>query len=616
MSWPIYTLETASEDSQASLIQAQETFGFIPNVEAVSAEASTLLKGGMALWELFSTTSFTLIEQQVIYLTINFEHNCHYCMAVHTALAGTVEMPVEDIQALRDGTPLKDPKLQALRQFTQRMVATRGWVTQAEISAFMTHGYTKQQVFEVILGIAMKVIHNYTNHIAETPLDDVFQSYAWSRPPHIWTDQQLQLIFDNLPQQTCWKNRNLEYVGCNQHFAEAIGLTAPHQIMGKADEDIDWKELVQPDKSEDQAILESGIPLNVEKSQIKPDGTIQWLNIRRIPLHDQAGKVIGLFYSYEDITERKQAALALQAANSRLMSQAAELTSALEQLQQYQLQLIQSEKMSALGNLVAGVAHEINNPIGFLEGNLIPAQEYANDLLGLLDLYQETFPQPGDTIEKEIETIDLEFLRTDLPQLLKSMKLGVERIKSISTSLRTFSRADKNDKTLFNVHEGLDSTLLILRHRLKANETRPAIEVITDYADLPPIKCFPSQLNQVFMNILANAIDALEENSKGKSFQEIKAHPNQIEIKTELSNNQVVIYIRDNGVGMTDEVRHQIFDHLYTTKDIGQGTGLGLTISRQIILEKHGGQIEAHSPSGKGTKFVISLPIKDKLLSV
>ncbi|MDJ0702760.1 MAG: ATP-binding protein [Leptolyngbyaceae cyanobacterium MO_188.B28] len=612
MSWTAYSIETAPEDSRASLIQAQATFGFVPNVEAVSAEAPALLKGGMALWDLFGASSFSPIEQQIIYLTINFEHNCHYCMAVHTALAGAVEMAVEDLEALRTGRPLKDPKFQALREFTQRMVASRGWVTKDEISTFLAFGYTKQQVFEVILGIAMKVIHNYTNHIAETPLDEVFQPYTWSRPPYIWTDQQLQLIFDNLPQQTFWKNKNLEYVGCNQNFAEDVGFSAPDQIIGKVDQELDRKVLEHPEELTDKVILEKGIPyINQEKLQIKPDGAMQWLNISKIPLQDQAGEVIGLFGSYEDITERKQTAIALQEANRRLESQAIELTTTLDHLQKSQLQLIQHEKMSTLGNLVAGVAHEINNPVTFLKGNLSPAQDYVTDLFDLLELYQETFPQPGDRIKNKLEAIEFDFLRTDLPQLLKSMDLGVNRISNLSASLRTFSRADKDCKTLFNVHEGIESNLLILQHRLKANEMRPDIEVRKDYIELPPIDCFPGQLNQVFMNIFANAIDALDENSQGKSYREIEAQPNVIEIKTERLNDQVVIHICDNGVGMSDQVKGRIFDHLYTTKDVGKGTGLGLAIAHQIITEKHQGRIAVDSIPGEGTKFVISLPMKD-----
>ena len=182
MNFKIHTLETAPEEAKLSLEHAKKTFGFIPNLEGICAESPALLKGGMALWDLFESTSFSAIEKQVVYLTINYENECHYCMAAHTGLAKYTGVSAEDIEALRNGTPLSDSKLQALRYFTQRMVQTRGWVEDLEIEEFMAAGYTKQQVLEVILGIAVKVIHNYTNHIATTPLDKVFQPHAWSKP--------------------------------------------------------------------------------------------------------------------------------------------------------------------------------------------------------------------------------------------------------------------------------------------------------------------------------------------------------------------------------------------------------------------------------------------------
>ncbi|MEG3898091.1 MULTISPECIES: AAA family ATPase [unclassified Microcoleus] len=307
-----------------------------------------------------------------------------------------------------------------------------------------------------------------------------------------------------------------------------------------------------------------------------------------------------------------QAAISLQ--NARLYQQSQEYAQKLElylhDLKQMQLQLVQGEKMSALGNLVAGVAHEINNPVGFIAGNLQPAQDYVGDLFHLIDLYQEKFPDPGVEIEAEIEDIDLEYLREDLPKLIGSMNEGVDRIRNISTSLRTFSRADSDRPVSFNIHDGLESTLLILKHRLKASEFRPAIEVVKEYGNLPLVKCFPGQLNQVFMNVLANAIDALEESNQGRSFSEIKALPNQITVQTALSesNNQVVIRIKDNGVGMSNEVKENIFNHLFTTKSVGQGTGLGLSIARQIVVEKHGGTLLVNSCLGQGSEFVISIP--------
>jgi two-component system, NtrC family, sensor kinase len=280
------------------------------------------------------------------------------------------------------------------------------------------------------------------------------------------------------------------------------------------------------------------------------------------------------------------------------------------ELQQAQLQLVQQEKLSALGQLVAGVAHEINNPVNFIYGNLHPAQQYAHDLLELIQLYEENYPHSSEVIQEKIRTIDLEFLREDLPKLLNSMKLGTERIREIVLSLRNFSRLDEAELKQVNLHDGLNSTLMILHHRLKARPDYPEIKIIKSYGDIPLVSCYSGQLNQVFMNLLSNAIDALEEYDQKRISQDICNKPSTIQISTEtLDLEWVTIRITDNGFGIPEGVRNKMFDPFFTTKSIGKGTGLGLSISHQIVVEKHGGKLWYNPIQGQGAEFVIEIPV-------
>lgn len=286
----------------------------------------------------------------------------------------------------------------------------------------------------------------------------------------------------------------------------------------------------------------------------------------------------------------------LQQWNENLEQQVVERTSA---LQKAQVQLVQQEKLATLGQLVAGVAHEINNPMSCIVSNITPASRYLTDIKTAIELYQKYYPQPVPEISQVLEELDIDFCLDDLSKILNSMKLSADRIQNILVSLRRFSRSDSTKKILVNLHDGIDSSLIILQHRLKGMSSRPGIDIIKEYGELPAIECYPGPLNQVFMNILANAIDALEE----------RAEP-AITIKTELlAQKWVKVQIVDNGSGIAEDLQLKLFEPLFTTKPVGKGTGLGLSISRQIVEEKHGGKIELSSEVGKGTCVSILIPI-------
>jgi signal transduction histidine kinase len=309
-------------------------------------------------------------------------------------------------------------------------------------------------------------------------------------------------------------------------------------------------------------------------------------------------------FQTQEVIARVRTHLQLYRFTQQLEVRVAEAT---QELRTAHLQVVQSDKMSTLGNLIAGVAHEINNPISFLNGSIEHANQYVRGILQHLQLYQQAYPQPGETIQNHAESIELEFVIADVGKILQSMATATDRITQLSESLRTFARAD-NTFMPADLQAGLASTLLLLKYRLMANEYRAEIKVQQDYAALPLVPCALGQLNQVFMNILANAIDAIDENSQQQPKN--AERPWQITIRTWVEANWVKIAIADNGPGMPAAVQAQIFDHLFTTKPVGKGTGLGLAIARQIVETAHHGQLSVESILGEGTEFIIALPLE------
>ncbi|MBV6623377.1 MAG: PAS domain-containing sensor histidine kinase [Rivularia sp. (in: Bacteria)] len=390
------------------------------------------------------------------------------------------------------------------------------------------------------------------------------------------------------------KNGNIEYV--NDKFCE-ISQYNRQELIGKNHRIINscyhpksfftqmWKE------------ISSGKVWRGEIQNRAKDGSLYWVETTIVPILNPEDKPQQYIAIRNDITARKQA-------ETQLNKKAQDLETTLSELQKAQAQLVQSEKMSGLGQLVAGVAHEINNPVNFIYGNLSHANNYAQSLLEIIEIYRQKYPQPASEIQELTEELDLDFVVQDLPKLLNSMKVGAQRIREIVTSLRTFSRMDEAQMKEVDIHQGIDSTLMILEHRIKPKVERPRIEIIKDYGNLPQIECYAGQLNQVFMNILANALDALEERVWDENLPTIC-------IKTELIGcKQVQISISDNGKGISEDIKTRLFDPFFTTKAVGKGTGMGLSISYQVVVEKHCGFLKCVSAPGEGTKFIITIPIR------
>jgi PAS domain S-box-containing protein len=400
----------------------------------------------------------------------------------------------------------------------------------------------------------------------------------------------------------------------------------PKELIGKNTFELMHQDDVPLLKNDLQGVLDNPTTtLSTEFRFRHKDGSWRYIESTHSNLLMDA-PVARIVVNSRDVTERKRAEAALRQSEGQLREKAAELEQALHELQETQTQLIQTEKMSSLGLLVAGIAHEINNPVSFIYGNIPHATQYTQDLIELVDLYREYYPNPAPAIQAKTEEIDLDFLNKDLPKVMESMHLGADRIRQIVLSLKNFSRLDKTAREPIDLCQSIDNTLLLLQHRLKARAGYPKIEVIKEYSDLPWVECYAGQLNQVFMNILSNAIDALEEASstmpeedktdssldpQGSAIALESDRLPAIRISTEVGDhNTVIIRIADNGPGMSPQMQQQIFDPFFTTKPVGKGTGLGLSISYQIVVEKHGGQLKCFSTPGEGTEFWIELPIQ------
>lgn len=361
-------------------------------------------------------------------------------------------------------------------------------------------------------------------------------------------------------------------------------------------------------------------PFNIDYRILRNSGETRYIKGKGQPMWDEETQhIVGAIGTVMDITDQKLAEIALRASEAELREKTDQLQSLVIQLQKTQTQLVQTEKMSSLGQMVAGIAHEINNPVSFIHGNITYAQQYTDDLLKLMHIVQEHQEKLPSAVQEAAQEIDVDFLTVDLPKLMRSMKVGAERIQQIVISLRNFSRLDESAIKSVDLHEGIDSTLMLVQHRLKASQDHPEIIVVREYSALPLVECYAGQLNQVFMNLLVNAIDALEASyaSHTQTTDKVLSYRPTIWIVTQSNDSasisqQITIRIRDNGSGISPEYQKKLFDPFFTTKPIGRGTGLGLAISYQVVVDRHGGKLTFSSQPGEGTEFIITIPVHQK----
>lgn len=503
--------------------------------------------------------------------------------------------------------------------------------------------------------------HELANQIAERERVEAALQQA---------EQKYRSIFENAVEGIFQTTPDGHYIDCNPALARIYGYASSKELLSHVT-NIGQQLYVDPNRRQEfiEQLHSCDCVSEFESQVYRHDGSIIWISENARAVYDEKGTLLYYEGFVTDITQRKLAEESLRTSEAQLRAKTEELEQALNKLQQAQAHLIHNEKMCNLGHLVAGVAHEINNPVNFVCGNLIPASQYVEDLLDLIRLYIQYYPQPVPEIQARAQAIDLEFLIEDFPKTLSSMQLGADRIRQIVQSLRTFSRLDETQMTLIDLHQGIDSTLLILNNRLKPKGDNPGITLIKEYGELPLVQGYGGLLNQVFMNLLCNAIDALEDspskfdcaseleslypvrnpesrcetlaNSGNTATRTLLARDNAptaqlsstqcphltsepapkiIRICTDVITDnshgeqtavtRAVIRIIDNGSGMPEEIRNHIFDPFFTTKPVGKGTGLGLSISHHIIVEKHGGQLQCICEPNQGTEFRIEIPIQ------